>query len=151
MNALTKFKADLEDASGTTLKDPSKLGYPPTLPLELALAESPVKAICENYGLTKQDYLDLRDDPNFVAAVQGYLDELQKEGMSFKLKARLQAEAMLQQSWKMVHDKSGLVPPSVKADLIKFTVRCAGLSDEKKDAPGAGGIGTALQINIHLE
>jgi len=143
MNALTKFQHDLED--------PAKLGYPPTLPLEVALAEHPVKELCANYGISRQEWRDLCDDTHFRNAVQGYLDELQKECMSFKLKARLQAEAMLHQSWKMVHDRTGVVPPSVKADLIKFTVRCAGLSDEKKDAPGAGGVGTALQINIHLE
>lgn len=143
MNALERFS--------TSLADPAKLGYPPTLPLEVALGERTKKELREAYGLSHEEWLALRDNEQFLNAVSGYLEELQKEGMSFKLKARLQAEAMLMQSWKMVHDASGLVPASVKADLIKFTVRCAGLSDEKKDAPGAGGIGTALQINIHLE
>jgi len=132
------------------LKDPSRLGYPPTFPIEIALAEHPVKEICESYGITKAEWNELRQDQVFLNVVQGYLEELQKDGMSFKLKARLQAEAMLTQSWKMVHDASGNVPPSVKADLIKFTVRCAGLSEEKKDVTGPGGIGTALQINIVL-
>lgn len=146
MSALTNFSNSLASA-----KDPALLGYPPTLPLAVALGEGTTKEICEDYGVSRQQWRDLCDNPVFRNAVDGFLTELQKDGMSFKLKARMQAEGMLNKSWQMVHDKTGDVPPSVKADLIKFTVRCAGLSDEKKDAPGAGGIGTALQINIILD
>lgn len=132
--------------------NPAQIGYPPTLPLEVALAAVPIKEICRSYGISREQWADLRLDHTFQNAVSGYLDELKKDGMSFKLKARLQAEGMLEQNWNLVHDKSGLVPASVKADLIKFTVRCAGLSEEKQgQGPGSGGIGTALQINIMLD
>ena len=127
--------------------DPALLGYPPTLPLEIALRQATSKEICESYGIDRAAWDVLRRDPAFIAAVAGYAEELKKEGMGFKLKARLQAEELLKTSWHMTQDKE--CPPAVRADLIKFTVRAAGL-DGAKDAGAGGGVGTALQINIHL-
>jgi hypothetical protein len=51
------------------------------------------------------------------------------------MKARLQAEEMLKTSWRMVQDKE--TPANVRADLIKATVRWAGL--EPKPSEGGGG------------
>jgi hypothetical protein len=72
---------------------------------------------------------------------------MQQEGMSFKLKARLQAEEMLKKVWRMVHTNDGSVPPAVKADLIKFMIRAAGY-DGSADKNGSNQ--QALQININL-
>jgi hypothetical protein len=137
----------------TTLNpmDPSELGWPPALPMELALKTAPVKEICVAYRLTREDYDRLRQDPLFVGAVTKYRDALAKDGgLSFKLKAQLQAEALLRKSWDMIHDPDpDIVPANVRADLIKFTIRAAGLDGSKDQANGAG-VGNALQININL-
>jgi hypothetical protein len=119
--------------------------------MELALKTAPVKDICTAYRLTREDYERLKVDPNFVAAVQKYRDALAKDGgLSFKLKAQLQAEALLRKSWDMIHDQDmEAVPANVRADLIKFTIRAAGLDGSKDQANGAG-VGNALQININL-
>ena len=129
--------------------DPARLGWPPTLPLELAMAEIPVAEIFEAHNLDKSDYLRLKDNDGFMAQVLHYHEELKKEGMSFKIKARLQAEALLKKSWDMIHASDAIVPANVKADLLKFTIRAAGLDGSKDQAANAA-IGTALQININL-
>lgn len=129
--------------------NPSNIGYPHTLPIEVALKVAPIKDICEAYGLTKQDWDTLRFDPVFIADVSRVSRALQQEGMSFKLKAQLQAEELLKTSWKLIHDTSGDVPPSVKADLIKSTWRMSGL-DESKNKANTAEITAALQININL-
>ena len=49
-----------------------------------------------------------------------------------------------------LNDATGFVPPNVQADLLKFTIRAAGLDGSKDQAANAGAIGTALQININL-
>lgn len=127
--------------------DPAGMGWPPTLPLEVAMKEMPLKDICASYGISKEDWIKLKDNPSFVAEVAGYIDMLKKEGVSFKLKAKLQAEELLKSSWKLIHDRTGDVPAQVKADLIKSTMRWAGY-DAKE---GAGGqTGTSLQIQINL-
>jgi len=123
--------------------------YPPTLPLEIALKTAPVKDICEAYDLTKEDWEKLKLNPMFVHEVAAYRDALKKDGgLSFKLKARLQSEELLKRSWQMIHDRTGDIAPSVQADLIKFTVRAAGLDGSKDQA--AASQQNALQININL-
>lgn len=129
--------------------NPSLLGYPHTLPVEVALKVAPIKEICEAYGLSRQDWDYLRNDPVFIADVSRVNRALQQEGMSFKLKAQLQAEELLKTSWKLIHDTSGDVPPTVKADLIKSTWRMSGL-DESKNKANTAEITAALQININL-
>jgi hypothetical protein len=131
-----------------TRPDPSRLGFPPTLPIEVALRMKPVKDICAAYGIERLRWDALRVDPVFILAVKGYVEALKKEGMSFKLKAALQSEELLVTSWNLIHDKTGDVPPSVKADLIKYTVNAAGLGPSKNVE--SAGAGNALSINIHL-
>jgi hypothetical protein len=66
--------------------------------------------------------------------------------MTFKLKARAQAEELLTTSWMLIHDSA--VSPAVKADLIKSTVKWAGL--EPKGEVTNEGNGGGVRININL-
>jgi|SRR5215467_880144 len=135
--------------------DPSALGWPPSLVLELVLAQQPVKDICQSYGIDRLTYERLRLDPAFRRAVAAAHDTLQEEGASFRLKARAQSEELLKTSWNLIHRPLDEVSASVKATLIQMTIRCAGLdaSIEQKaraSATAQAATLTALQINIHL-
>lgn len=127
--------------------DPSELGYPPTLPVEIALQTAPMEDIREAYGFNPGQWRRLQDTEQFKNDVATARSMLKEDGMSFKAKARLQAEELLKTSWGLIHDKSGMVPPSVKADLLKFTIRAAGLEASPKDQ--LANI-TPLQININM-
>lgn len=129
-------------------EDPAELGYPATLPIEVALRTAPIRRICEAYSITREEWEELRHHPQFIADVAAAHKELQKEGMSFKMKARLQSEELLKTSWRLIHASNDDVPPSVKADLIKFTIRAAGYEADAKN--GAGASANNLQININL-
>lgn len=131
----------------TTIKpfDPSELGFPPMLPIELAMRVAPVPEICAAYGIDKDEFIRLAQDPLFVQAYKGAQEMLQKDGMSFRIKARMQAEELLKDSWALI--KSRDTPVAVKTDLIKATVRWAGY-DAKENGPA--GVGNAFQININL-
>jgi hypothetical protein len=126
-------------------EDPSELGFPPMLPIELAMRVAPVGDICAAYDINKQEFIALTRDPLFAQAYKGAREMLQKDGMSFKIKAKMQAEALLSESWKIIHGKD--TPVAVKTDLIKATVRWAGY-DAKEGA--VAGAGNAFQININL-
>ena len=132
----------------TAPPDPSDLGFPDTLPLELAMNEAPVKEVFEAYGLGKQDYLRLCADPLFVQAIEENLALLKKEGTRFKVKARAQALELLKTSFALCHDQE--TPPSVKADLIKFTVRAAGLDESVAQKANAQTQGINFQIVMNL-
>jgi hypothetical protein len=135
--------------------DPASLGWPPALPVELALQQQPVKEICEAYGIDRYEYDRLRNDPAFRRAVALATETLREEGASFKLKARAQSEELLKTSWALIHKPLDQVSASVKAQLIMFTVRCAGLDasvEQKARAQVTANAAalTALTINLHL-
>ena len=104
--------------------DPAALGWPPTLPLEIALREHTVPDICESYGIDAERWNRLRLDKTFQAAVVRYVEQLKTEGMGFRLKAQLQSEALLQTSWQIIHEPD--TPAAVRADLVKATWKAAG-------------------------
>ena len=85
-------------------------------------------------------------DPIFLKKVDTYRDEIREKGMTFKLKARAQAEELLTTSWLLIHDPA--VSAAVKADLIKSTVKWAGL--EPKGEVVNEGAGGGVRININL-
>jgi hypothetical protein len=135
--------------------DPATLGWPPALPVELALRQQPVRAVCAAYGIGRPEYERLRVDPPFRRAVAAAAATLAEEGASFRLKARTQSEELLKTSWSLIHLPLDQVSAAVKAQLIMFTVRCAGLDasvEQKARAQAAAQATalTALQINIHL-
>jgi len=130
--------------------DPARIGYPPTFPIELALRTSSTRMICEAYGISSEEWDRIRYEPLFLADLERAVELVKKEGMSFVLKAKLQAEELLKTSWRTIHDKD--TPPNVKADLIKATMRWA-LYDNPKVAAVEGGGGNsvpgfAIQINF---
>jgi hypothetical protein len=131
------------------LEDPSTLSlYPPTFPVELALQTAPVETILETYGFSESDWGVLQRHPVFVRDLAAARDAVKKHGASFKLKAGLQAEAMLERIWEMTHAAYDDVPPAVQAQLIQFTVKAAGLDASKEQ--GAANQATPLQIQINL-
>lgn len=142
MNALSPI------LSGEAGRDPATLGWPPTLPIELALKTASPAELQAEYGYTNDEWKALKHNPDFLADLASAIEMVRKEGMSFKLKARLQAEELLKTSWRLIHAPTDEVPPSVKADLIKATARWAGY-DNKETASG-GTNANALQININL-
>lgn len=127
------------------MKDPAAIGWPPTLPVEIALKTAPMDEIRTAYGYSKDEWAALPRDPVFLADLAAAVTMVKKEGMSFRIKAQLQAEELLKSSWRLIHDENA--PPSVKADLIKATMRWAGY--DAKEAVGAGNaVGLNIQINL---
>jgi len=131
-----------------TVVDPAIMGWPATLPLEVALKSHDIAHVLEAYGIDEERWLSLKNDPLFIADVNFYNEELKKDGMSFKLKARLQSEELLKTAWKMIHD--AVTPAAVRADMLKFVVRVAGLDASKEAATTGPGSVMGLQINIDL-
>ena len=128
--------------------DPARLGYPATFPFEIALRTSTTRAICEAYGIAEDEWELIRHDPTFLDDLGRAVKIVHEEGMSFKIKAKLQAEELLKTSWRTIHDAA--TPPNVKADLIKATMRWAEYdTPPAKEGSIAGGRGN-FAINIHF-
>lgn len=100
----------------------------------------------ERHNITANDLLVFKADPIFLKKVEHYRNEVRDKGLTFKLKARAQAEELLTTSWLLIHDPA--VSPAVKADLIKSTVKWAGL--EPKDAGAQENNSGGVKITINL-
>jgi hypothetical protein len=102
--------------------------------------------IVTRHQIAAGDLLVFNKDPVFLRKVADFRDEIRDKGVTFRLKARTQAEELLKTSWMLIHDP--VVSPAVKADLIKSTVKWAGL-EPKNDTGGESSTG-GVKITINL-
>lgn len=121
------------------------LPFDPRMAYDIALGlEDPV-AIIAAYGVTIDHYNALLQHQPFTAAVDHYKAELTEKGVTFRMKAALQAEALLPEAFRMSLDPN--TPATVRADLIKWQAKVGNL--EPKESKDGGGTGN-FQININL-
>lgn len=85
-------------------------------------------------------------DPVFLKKVEHYREEVREKGLTFRMKARAQAEELLVTSWTLIHSPD--VSAAVKADLIKQTVKWGGL-EPKNDTEVTAGGGVRITINLN--
>lgn len=134
--------------SDNTLSPKSR--WHPRLAFEVALllegSGETMDDVLERHGITAMDMVQFRDDPQFIRQVQSYRDEIRDKGVTFKVKARAQAEELLTTSWQLIHDPT--TTPAVKADLIKSTVRWAGLEPKNTTTEGTNTSGVRIVINM---
>jgi hypothetical protein len=105
-----------------------------------------LQEVMSRHNISANDVLAFNADPVFLKKVEGYRTEIREKGLTFKLKARAQAEELLTTSWLLIHDPA--VSPAVKADLIKSTVKWAGLEPKNDVAVEGGGGGVKITINL---
>lgn len=115
--------------------------------LRLEGSGEPIDAILKTHSLTPLQFAELSKDPLFLRRVEDYRAEIKTKGITFRLKARAQAEELLTTSFLMIHSPD--VSPAVKADLIKSTVKWAGL-EPKGDGEAAAGASGGVSITINL-
>ncbi len=125
-------------------RDPSLLGFPPMLPVELALRVDTPANICKLYVISKDEFATIIKHPVFIKRYQDAVESLKVDGMGFKLKAKMQAEDYLTTAFSMIKDKN--TSDAVRADLIKNTVRWAGYDAKAVDTGG----GSSFNIQINL-
>lgn len=101
--------------------------------------------ILQRHGITGVELARFNADPLFLRKVSDLRGEVRDKGMTFRLKARAQAEELLTTSWSLIHTKD--VSAAVKADLIKATVKWAGLEPKGDVDAGVGG-GVTITINL---
>jgi hypothetical protein len=115
--------------------------------LRLENSGESVEDILSRHGMTGNDLLKISKDPIFAKKVESYRTEIRDKGLTFRLKARAQAEELLKTSWVLIHSPE--VSAAVKADLIKSTVKWAGLEPKQEMVtPEGGANGVRITINL---
>lgn len=117
--------------------------WPPQLVVELALQLHPLEDILSRHSLAESDYQNLLTNLTFRREVATTIRELSENGQSFKLKARMQAEAYLEVVDDIVNDLS--IAASTRMDAIKYMTKCGDL--EPRDTKD---IGNATQVNVNI-
>jgi hypothetical protein len=113
--------------------------------LTLEGSGEPLNEVIARHRISTSELLGFNADPVFLRRVEHYRTEVRDKGLTFRLKARAQAEELLTTSYLLIHDPA--VSPAVKADLIKSTVKWAGLEPkENVQTDGSGGV----KITINL-
>lgn len=130
---------------------PSKpLGvWPASLPLEIALEIDDLDTILERHGLTWRDWEVLTEAPAFRADLARMRKEIRDNGLSFREKARVQAECYLKELHKIVMNEDGDATASTRLDAIKSVVKWGNL-EPKDDKGGSGATGNQFNIQINL-
>lgn len=107
-------------------EDPANAApYPRGLTLDLALEVAPLKEILDSYELTPEKFKFILANPAFRKEYEQHKEDVQTEGWSFRKKAQMQAELYLNLVFRLAN--SDQTPAAVRADLIKSTVKWAGL------------------------
>jgi hypothetical protein len=102
-----------------------------------------IPTLLDEYKLTQDELIEFTADPLFDRRVQEFRAQLREKGLTFRLKARAQAELLLDTSYDLIHTHD--ISPAVKADLIKWTAKMAGFENQEKTDSGSG-----VTINIHM-
>ena len=102
--------------------------------------------IMTRHSITKNDLGDYNQDSMFLKKVDHLRDEVREKGMTFRLKAKAQAEELLTTSWTLIHSPD--VSATVKADLIKSTVKWGNLEPTKDTVEVGSSGGVTIQINL---
>lgn len=127
-----------------TTKWSDRLAFDIALRLEGSGEE--VDEILARHSLTPHDLLVFNKDAVFLKKVASFRDEIREKGVTFRMKARSQAEELLTTSWLLIHNPE--VSAAVKADLIKSTVKWAGLEPKNDVSDGAPAGGVRITINL---
>jgi len=98
------------------------------------------------HRISQDEILVFSKDPVFLKKVEHYREEVREKGLTFRMKARAQAEELLVTSWTLIHSPD--VSAAVKADLIKQTVKWGGL-EPKNDTEVTAGGGVRITINLN--
>lgn len=113
-------------------EDPSVGFFPPFLPIEIALKTNSIREICKSHGISRERWEQLRENKAFLSAVKKAVDMTKQEGWTFKIKALMQSEALLNTSWTIIHSSD--TPAAVKKDLILGTWKAAGVAETVEKA-----------------
>jgi len=105
-----------------------------------------LQEVMTRHNITANEILIFNGDPVFLKKVEHYREEVREKGITFRLKARAQAEELLTTSWMLIHDPA--VSPAVKADLIKSTVKWGGLEPKTTEVDNNANGGVRITINL---
>ena len=123
---------------------PAIKDYPQNFVMELALGLETEDALCVRYDFTPEEYALLLSNKTFQSDLANWKQRMADEGLSFKLKARVQAESYLMDIDGIIHDPS--TSNETKLAAISRVVSWGGL--DQKATQESSSSKPSITINI---
>lgn len=123
---------------------PNITNYSQHFIMELALGLESPDALCIRYDITPSEYSLLLANPVFQTDLTHWKSKMVDEGLSFKLKARIQAESYLEEIDELISDPT--TSKETKLAAISRIVSWAGLEQSKTTSEA--GSKPSVTINI---
>lgn len=109
-----------------TPADPASAApYPVGLALDIVLEVGTLDQILKSYDISPDRFEIIQQNPAFKQELEGHRESMKIEGWSFRKKAQAQAELYLGLLYRLA--SSDTTPAAVRADIMKTTVKWAGL------------------------
>lgn len=140
-NELDAILASVATPPPATIKRPRD--YPQNFCMELALGLEDEEVLCIRYDLTPYEYECLKENHAFQKDLASWRSRMAEDGLSFKLKARVQAESYLQEIDSIITSID--TSAETKLNAITRCVEWAGLGPKQQDGKNSG---TSVTINI---
>lgn len=121
------------------------LNLDPKFILELAAGMEEPDVLARRYNITDAGWANLKDDNNFQKVVEAKRAELQKSGYTFRLKAALAAESLLDDIYLGAKDIDASL--SAKLEAFKYLTKLGGL-EPKEDKTAQQGPAFSIRIDL---
>jgi len=112
-------------------------------------AMRPESEIISGEGITEQDFVAIKRNPQYKQYVDAYTKELSESGFGFAAKSRILAEDLLPIAYHMARDPD--VPAAVRAKMLENIVEWGDLKPKKSDIAQNLGSGFSITINLPSE
>ena len=123
--------------------------WDPRLILDLAIAIDPLEEILSRHDLSYGEYKHLMGHPVFRRELAFSMRDVRENGLTFKAKARVQAESYLIIADEIVQDPR--LPAAVRLSAIRDVVRWAQLEPkDEKTTSGAVEGGKVATVNVQI-
>ena len=117
----------------------------PAFVQEVATGLEDPEQIAKRYGYSKEEWEALSRHKGFVNEVNRIRAEMEKSGQTFRLKAAVMADMLLDNTYQAALDSS--VPVKDKAAALQVLAKFADL-EPKRDAQVSAGPGFSITINL---
>jgi len=118
--------------------------WDPRLIMDLAVGVEGIDEILPRYNLTEDDFLALSENRVFKQDLGMAIRDVKENGLTFKTRARVQAEAYLEVLDGIIY--ADATPASTRLEAIKSTVRWGGLDEAAKTEESMNN----TQINVNI-
>lgn len=127
------------------LSEASPAPWHPKLPFDIAMGLS-AETVCIAYEITQEELNRLFHTQAFRRDVSKHEQEIRENGISFRSKAKIQAEMYLEELHELILDAQ--TPASIRLNAIQSIVKWAGLEPKEEKQTAAVQINNNTKIEV---